>query len=38
MTEYTLPSTSVHTAYHSPQIEYILLPIINHMDDVHYYC
>jgi len=36
MTEYTFPSTRVYTAYHSPQIEYIILPSINHMGDAQY--
>ena len=29
---YTHHSTSVYTAYHSPQIVYIILPSIDHMD------
>lgn len=37
MTEYTLSGTSVYTAYHSPQIVYVLLSSINHMGDAQYY-
>ena len=37
MTEYTLPSTSVYTAYHSPQIVYVILPNIDHIPSTHHY-